>query len=99
MQALWVLMLSENHYQTLASKHLEVLPVMWASLSSVCLMRFLISALVLKSIGFVMSRHWLTTVLGYERLFGPNVAGTAEIVRLALTSKSNPSILFPLKGG
>ena len=79
----------ENHYQTLASKHLEVLA------GDVGEFKLGLSDEVFERVSAEVDRvcHVAALVnhrLGYEHLFGPNVAGTAEIVRLALTSKVKP---------
>ena len=78
-----------DHYRALAGSHLEVLaadkaepdlglePHVWERLAATVDLIVDPAALV---------NH----VLPYRELFGPNVAGTAELIRLALTTKLKP---------
>ncbi|NKI15917.1 AMP-binding protein [Spongiibacter sp. KMU-166] len=79
----------EEHYHALAAKHLEVLA------GDVGEFKLGLSNEVFERVSAEVDRicHIAALVnhrLSYEHLFGPNVAGTAEIVRLALTSKIKP---------
>jgi fatty acid CoA ligase FadD9 len=78
-----------RHFQTLAAEHLEVLAgdigephlglddATWNRLAG--------------SVDLIVHPAALVNhVLPYSQLFGPNVAGTAELIRLALTSKLKP---------
>ena len=76
----------EQIYQRLAADHLEVIA---ADLGEY---RFGLSAQVWETLAeevdhIVHSGALVNHVLGYEHLFGPNVYGTAELVRLALTTR------------
>ncbi len=79
----------ENHYQALAAKHLEVLAgdvgEFKLGLSDEDFDRVSAEADRVCHIAALVNHR-----LSYEHLFGPNVAGTAEIVRLAMTSKIKP---------
>ena len=79
----------EQHFEQLAERHLEVvagdLSQKYLGLSET---RFdEISAEVdrISHVGALVNHR-----LGYEHLFGPNVAGTAEIVRMAITGARKP---------
>ncbi|MFJ9565126.1 carboxylic acid reductase [Streptomyces fuscichromogenes] len=78
-----------RHYRDLAARHLDVLagdigqerlglaPDAWKHLA--------------EDIDFVFHPAALVNhVLPYDQLFGPNVTGTAELIRLALTEKIKP---------
>lgn len=73
--------LAEHHLDVLAGdigqEHLGLAPDAWARLAQDVDLIFHAAALV---------NH----VLPYDQLFGPNVVGTAELVRLALTEKIKP---------
>ncbi|CAA0081762.1 Carboxylic acid reductase [Zhongshania aliphaticivorans] len=79
----------EKHYQALAAKHLEVLAgdvgEFKLGLSDEDFNRISEEADRVCHIAALVNHR-----LSYEHLFGPNVAGTAEIVRLAVTSKIKP---------
>jgi len=77
------------HYRELAAKHLEVLagdigepnlglsPETWQRLAD--------------TVDFISHPAALVNhVLPYDQLFGPNVVGTAELIRMALTSRMKP---------
>lgn len=95
----------EKHFDQLAEKHLQVVA---GDLSQKYLgldeARFNeISARVdrVVHVGALVNHR-----LGYEHLFGPNVAGTAEIVRMAITGSRKPidfvstqAVTFHLKDG
>ncbi len=80
-----------NHYRRLAAEHLEVLAgdkgdvdlgldqATWQRLADTVDLIIDPAALV---------NH----VLPYEQLFGPNVVGTAELIRIALTTKIKPYV-------
>jgi fatty acid CoA ligase FadD9 len=77
------------HYRELADGHLEVLvgdiaepglglePATWQRLAA-------------EVDQVVHAAAFVNHVLPYEQLFGPNVAGTAELIRLALTERLKP---------
>jgi fatty acid CoA ligase FadD9 len=86
-----------SHYRQLAAEHLEVLAgdkgeaglglddATWQRLADTVDLIVDPAALV---------NH----VLPYEQLFGPNVVGTAELIRLALTTKLKPFIYLSTVG-
>ncbi|WP_099039630.1 carboxylic acid reductase [Mycobacterium neglectum] len=86
-----------SHYRQLAAEHLEVLAgdkgesglglddTTWRRLAGTVDLIVDPAALV---------NH----VLPYEQLFGPNVVGTAELIRLALTTKLKPFIYLSTVG-
>lgn len=79
----------EQAYRVLADKYLEVLAGdvadQYLGLSETDFERLSSEVdLIVHSAALVMHR------MGYEHLFGPNVVGTAEIVRLAVTKRLKP---------
>ncbi|MFL6698045.1 MAG: thioester reductase domain-containing protein, partial [Vitreoscilla sp.] len=79
----------KRRFETLAARHLEVLagdigepdlgldPVTWTRLAA--------------SVDLIVHPAALVNhVLPYNQLFGPNVVGTAELIRLALTTRLKP---------
>ena len=86
-----------EHYRSLASDHLEVLaadkcephlgldPDTWPRLA--------------ESVDLIVDPAALVNhVLGYDQLFGPNVVGTAELIRLALTTRIKPYVYVSTLG-
>ena len=76
----------EKHYRSLANQHLEVLA------ADVADARFGLSEAEWDRLAISVDRivHPAALVnhgLSYEHLFGPNVFGTAELIRLALTKR------------
>jgi fatty acid CoA ligase FadD9 len=76
----------EKHYKSLAGKHLEVLA------ADVAEARFGLSESEWDRLANTVERivhpaALVNHVLTYEHLFGPNVFGTAELIRLALTKR------------
>ncbi len=78
-----------QHYRTLAERHLEVLAGDVAEVN--CgLSDHLYQRLAGEVERIVHPAALVNHMLAYEHLFGPNVVGTAEVVRLALTGCKKP---------
>ena len=76
----------EKHYRALAAKHLDVIA------GDIAEPRFGLSAKAWERLAndvdhIVHPGALVNHVLTYEHLFGPNVFGTAELIRLALTKR------------
>jgi fatty acid CoA ligase FadD9 len=79
----------EERFRSLAAEHLEVVS------GDVALPRLGLSEAAFARLADEVDRvvhpaALVNHVLGYEDLFGPNVAGTAEVIRLALTTRQKP---------
>ena len=79
----------ETHYQQLASQHLEVLAgdaaEEYLGVGEAQFNRLADEVDRIAHVAALVNHR-----LGYQHLFAPNVAGTAEIVRLALTKRMKP---------
>ena len=79
----------EQHFEQLAEKHLEViagdLSQKYLGLGEARFNKISSEVDRVAHVGALVNHR-----LGYEHLFGPNVAGTAEIVRMAITGARKP---------
>ena len=79
----------ERRFRTLAGRHLEVV-VGDVAEARLGLTDGQFARLADEVDRIVHPAALVNHVLGYEDLFGPNVAGTAEVIRLALTHRQKP---------
>lgn len=79
----------KRHFETLASKHLEVLA---GDLGEPELgLSFIDWQLLAETVDLIVHpAAFVNHVLPYAQLFGPNVVGTAELIRLALCKRLKP---------
>ena len=79
----------ERHFEELAQRHLEVvagdLSEKYLGLGEARFNEIAAEVDRVAHVGALVNHR-----LGYEHLFGPNVAGTAEIVRMAITGSRKP---------
>ena len=86
-----------SHYRRLAAEHLEVLAGDKGE-SDLGLDRMTWQRLA-DTVDLIVDPAALVNhVLPYDQLFGPNVVGTAELIRLALTTKLKPFIYLSTVG-